>query len=211
MLRTWVSSARYPAIASSTSSSGARPVVAASSWRRDSVSGLRRTTIFVSLETRRGPVKSTGVLRRQPFDSKLLLAGGPFSAFLFLDRLARFWRRVAGRARAPQLEFLIFRVDALFRGCSRAAECASRLVFLRLARKIRSRARPPQTPVSRWPPQYPSRRLAIGRREACSSSRCRGLLGEGRAKFPRAPARFSSSIAQAANGNRSAATSAHLL
>src|ERR1700676_322260 len=45
-------------MASSTRSSGARPVVAASSWRRDSVSGLRLTTITVNLETRLGTVKA---------------------------------------------------------------------------------------------------------------------------------------------------------
>jgi hypothetical protein len=41
------SSFKYPAIASSTSSSGARPVFAASSCRRDSVSGRRWTSMGV--------------------------------------------------------------------------------------------------------------------------------------------------------------------
>src|SRR5580658_1633013 len=51
-------------MASSTRSSGARPVVAASSLRRDSVSGLRCTTITASLETRSEPVKAINSMYR---------------------------------------------------------------------------------------------------------------------------------------------------
>jgi hypothetical protein len=57
-LRSCNNSARYPAIASSTRSSGARPVVSASSRRRDSVSGLSFTTISVNLEMGIEPVKA---------------------------------------------------------------------------------------------------------------------------------------------------------
>src|SRR5436190_4420232 len=75
MLRTWANSARYPDIASSTSSSGARPVVAASSLRRVSVSGLRCTTIPGSLEACFGSVKPI-VSQRRLFMMTEIKSGG---------------------------------------------------------------------------------------------------------------------------------------
>src|SRR5713101_5105695 len=57
MLRASATSPRYPAIASSTRSSVGRPLLEASSFRRDSVSGLRCTSIRVSVKTGQESVK----------------------------------------------------------------------------------------------------------------------------------------------------------
>ena len=60
------SSFKYPAIASSTSSSGARPVFAASSCRRDSVSGRRWTSMGVVYTRARDPLQNLRPRRSIP-------------------------------------------------------------------------------------------------------------------------------------------------
>src|SRR5208283_2328984 len=63
MPRTSATSLRYPAMTSSTRSAAGRPLLEASSLRRDSVSGLKCTSMRFSVRRRRDSVKGNWPMR----------------------------------------------------------------------------------------------------------------------------------------------------
>src|SRR5216684_5795795 len=147
----------------------------------------------------------SAAVRGRSSEFRFLRADAPSFASSSRGRHGELLKRAAGTARARPRECRSFRAGELFPDCSKANEFSLRRVFSESARKIRNPARPPRSPAFHLLPPCPSRRPAVRKPAVCSSARCRGLLAEDRAEFPRSSGRLFSATIRAARGSRSGA------
>jgi hypothetical protein len=129
--------------------------------------------------------------------------GGRVFLSLFEDTREKVVPPAAGREFVAPRECRRSRVASPCPDCWKATARCARPAVSMLPLKNCSRASHRQNRVCDLLPPYPSRRLAIRRRAACSSIRFRGLPAADRAIVPPETWQFSSMPVRVARGNRS--------